>query len=77
MLNRPRSKQEGTYRSGERGGGRLLCDPGSELVLGGSGRSRARIVKGMENKEKCTINTTYSPSIKGSIGRHYCTTIAA
>ena len=30
-------KNHGSHRSGEAGGGRLLCDPGSELLLGGSG----------------------------------------
>ena len=39
MLNYSREKIEGTYRSGEGEEG-PLCDPGSELLLGG----RARVV---------------------------------
>ena len=43
MLNIARDETEDTYRSGEgEGGGGALCDPGSELLLGGS----ARVVRG-------------------------------
>ena len=40
MLNYYRDKNEGTYREGEKG---PLCDPGSELLLGGR-----------EGEESCT-----------------------
>ena len=42
MSNSSREKNEGTYRSGNGGGESPLCDPGSELLLGGS----ARVVRG-------------------------------
>ena len=43
MLKSSRDKDEGVYRSGEGGGaGAALCDPVSELLLGG----RARVVQG-------------------------------
>ena len=42
MLNSCRDKIGGTYRSGEGGEKGPLCDPGSELLLGGS----ARVVRG-------------------------------
>ena len=35
-----------------RGGKRLLCDPGSELRLGGRDNRRAKIINGMRKKEK-------------------------
>ena len=38
MLNCSRDKFEGMYRSGDGGGGPAICDPGSELPLGGSAR---------------------------------------
>ena len=42
MLNYSRDRNEGRYRSGEGGEEGPLCDPGSELPLGG----RARVVRG-------------------------------
>ena len=48
MLNSSRDKNEGTYRSGDGGGGPLY-DPGSELPnTGRQGESSARIIKGMK-----------------------------
>ena len=35
-----------------RGGNSLLCDPGSELRLGGRENRRAKIINGMEKKQK-------------------------
>ena len=60
-------KMQGTNRSGEAGGKSLLCDPGSELRLGGrENRRRAKIIHdGMEKekeKEKACI------SLGGRIG---------
>ena len=40
---------QGTNRSGEGGEKSLLCDPGSELRLGGREKGRAKIINGMEN----------------------------
>ena len=42
MLKYSRIKNEGTYRSGAGGGESPLCDPGSELLLGGG----AGVVRG-------------------------------
>ena len=42
MLNYYRNKNKGTYRSGEGGEMPAICDPVSELLLGG----RARVVRG-------------------------------
>ena len=44
MPSYSRDKNEGTHRSGEEGGG-PLCDPGSELLLGGRAR-RVLVVRG-------------------------------
>ena len=49
------------------GGGEksLLCDPGSELRLGGRGKRRAKIIDGMEIKKKkllflyCSCSCSY------------------
>ena len=38
MTNFPRDKKEGTYRGEEGGEEGPLCDPGSELLLGGGTR---------------------------------------
>ena len=40
------------YRSGEGGEKSLLCDPGSQLRLGGREDRRAKIINGMEKKKK-------------------------
>ena len=40
-LNSSRDENGGTYRSGDGGGGPALCDPESELLLGG----RARVMR--------------------------------
>ena len=42
MLKSSRDKDEGAYRSGDVGEEGALCDPGSELLLGGS----TRVVRG-------------------------------
>ena len=41
----------------------LLCDPSSELRLGGREKRRAKITTGMETKE-CMKNTTIEYSVK-------------
>ena len=43
---------QGTNRSGQGGEKSLLCDPGSELRLGGRENRRAKTINGMEKKKK-------------------------
>ena len=54
-VNENDDENEGMYDGGEGRGeeGPLRCDPGSELLLGGSAiiYYRARITNGMENKD--------------------------
>ena len=51
-MNPSYDKNGGTYRSGRRGGvgggGRLLCDLGSELRLGRREKTSAKKINGME-----------------------------
>ena len=63
MLKSSRDKNEGTYRSGDGGGGPgPLCDPGSGLLLlGGRERdeSSARTRNGMKKKKKRCLLCEY------------------
>ena len=61
MLIFHRDKNEGTHHSvvGRRQEG-PLCDPGSELLLGGrEGESCARIINGMKKKKKKSTLTIH------------------
>ena len=54
MLNYSRDKHEGTYCCSGEGGEGPLCDPGSELLLGGSTRESSAM-----NKKKETANSMW------------------
>ena len=51
-------KMQGTNRSGEAGGKSLLCDPGSELRLGGREKRRANKINGMGKKDTVAVAKT-------------------
>lgn len=57
MLSSPGDENHGTWYTAVVGRGeeRPLCDCGSELLMGGSGRNRARITNAMESRTKKKI----------------------
>ena len=66
MLDPSRDKSEGAHRS--TGGGYLLCDPGSELRKGGSWRSRAKRIDGIEKIDEIKMEwDLYFASIAHSL----------